>query len=360
MSLLQNPSAMAINKALSGGHKFTLSERINDVEYRTFVKPDLLTNLLNPTVTPHRGRSFQWDVVVESLQKVAGKSYSEDGPSLITNTALQRTASIPAFGLTYELNSNDVDMRRKPGTDDKEIIQDLMAVQSQKMMDAYDIFNEDAMIELVVNDQNIVSGGPGEVYNWSTVYEGGTRAAATDLLLGTASPEEVRDAFYSMLDTANQNLRKRGLRAQGWIHVCGKDMFNKLATNEAALGDTYSISPILNLKVDPIPSMMIGSHNYRNFVSNQTGVRHVQYQASMDGISPIIGDDDGYLIPVGVDNMFTIELAPDDELFKTNDLAQPMYMYYEETRTELRVASATNRLFRNTVPNAIVATTTSN
>lgn len=357
MSLLRNPSAMSIRKELAGGHKYELSERVSDVEFRTFLKPDLLTNLFNPVTTPHDGTSFQWDVVTKSLQKVGGKSYSEDGPSLVTDVNEQRSASIPAFGLTYELSAEDVIRRRKAGSypTTKEAISDLMADQSLKMMDAYDIFNEDAMVELIVNDRNIVAGGPFQAQEWHNVYEGTARPAATALNLAAATPEQVRDKFNEQIDRIDEELKKRGLRAGGYIHICGKTMFNGLVDVETALGQDYDIRPTLNLKIEQIPSMQVGNHRYRNFTSSQTGVMHIQYKASMDGATPLIGENDGYLIPIGVENMFTIELAPDVTLDSKGELAEPMYMYYEETRHELRVASATNRLYRNTVPAAISA-----
>jgi hypothetical protein len=361
MSILQNPSSMLIRKELAGGHKFTLEERISSTEYHTFLIPDLLTNLLSPVVTPHDGTTFQWDVVTKTVQKVSGKSYSQDGPSLTLDTASQREASIPAFGVSYELSGTDVNRRRKAGAYPtiKEAIADLMSDQAMKMMNAYDIFNEDALIDLIVNDRNIVAGGPFQQYNWSTVYTGAVRPAAIDLDVGAASASEVRNAFYAALDKGNEALRRRGLRASGWMHVCGENMFNGLADVEASLGDAYDIRPTLNLAVEGIPSMMVSTHNYRWFRANQTGVLHILYKASMDGVNTAIDTEDGYLIPIGVENMFTIELAPDVDLTNTDTpLAQPMYMYYEQTRHELRVASSTNRLFMCRVPEAIIATTT--
>lgn len=366
MNMLKNPTAINLRKELSGGHKFELEERLDSSEFRTFLKPDLLTELFSPTVTPHDGTTFLWDVVTKQSQRVGGKSYSEDGPSLIKDVATQRSAAIPAFGVTFEVAAEDVIRRRKAGAAGtvKEAIADIMADQSEKMMNAYDIFNEDAMVELLVNDQNIVSGGPFVAQEWHNLYEGVSRPAAQDLAMGSATPESVRDAFNAAIDTIEENLKRRGLRSRGYVNICGKAMFNKLVGVETDLGTDYDIRPTLNLKVEAIPSMMMGEHRYRNFTASQTGVTHIQYQASMvggtgGGGTPMIGNNDCYLIPVGVENMFTIELAPDVTLDNAGELAQPMYMYYEENRHELRVASSTNRLFMNRVPNAIKAFTTS-
>lgn len=354
-----------INKAMAGGHSFELQELLEQVEFRTFLKPDLLTNILNPNVTSHISSAFQWDVVTKSLQRVAGKSRSEDGPSVIKSTKSQRTASIPAFGITGEVSAEDVYLRRKAGTvAEMEAINELMAEVTESMMSAFDILNEDAMVELLTNDQNIVLGGPYQAQEWHSVYEGSSRPAATDLLMGTATPESVRDAFNEAIDRVEENLKRRGLRARGYVNVCGKSMFNKLVDVETALGADYDIRPTLNLKIEAIPAMMIGEHRYRNFTSAQTGVTHIQYQASMvggtdGGGAPMIGDNDSYLIPIGVENMFTIELAPDITFASVNTLAQPMYTYYEQNNYEMRVAASTNRLYMNRVPNAIVAFTTS-
>lgn len=366
MSILKNPTAFSIRKALGGGHKFELEERLDSSEFRTFLKPDLLTNLFSPKVTPHDGTTFLWDVVTKSIQRVGGKSYSEDGPSLIKDEAKQRAAAIPSFGLTYEVSAEDVIRRRKAGVGGtvKEAIADIMADQSEKMMDAYDILNEDAMVNLLVNDTNLVDGGPFVAQEWHSLYEGASRPAADDLTMATATPEDIRDAFNGAVDRITENLKRRGKRPSGFINICGKAMFNKLVDVETALGSDYDIRPTLNLKIEAIPSMMIGEHRYRNFTSAQTGVVHIQYQASMvdgtdGGGTPLIGDNDCYLIPVGVEDMFTIELAPDVTLESAGELANPMYMYYEENRHELRVASSTNRLYMNRVPNAIVKFTTS-
>jgi hypothetical protein len=349
-------------KEMAGGHSFELSERIADTEYRTFLKPDLLTNLFNPTVTPHDGTTFLWDVVTKTVQRVGGKSYSEDGPSLTKNVATQKAAGIPAFGVTYEIAAEDVIRRRKAGAypSVKEAIADLMGEQGEKMMDAYDILNEEAMVQLIVDDTNITLGGPSTPYNWSTTIEGSSRDAATDLLLGSATPESVRDAINDAIDKGNERLKKRGKRASAWIGISGKTIFNSLVDVEAALGADYDVRPTLNLKVEPIPTMMVSEHRYRNFTSSMTGVTFVQYQAQMiaaDG--PLIDTDKMYLVPVGVENMFTIELAPDVTLDNAGELALPMYMYYEQDRHQVRVASATNRLYMNRVPNAIIAFTSS-
>lgn len=355
-----NSSSAQLFKELAGGHSFTLTDRVEG-EFKAINKPRLLTSLMAPTVNTHRGRSFIYDVVPVTAQVPTGKSYSERGTDLQKDKAYQEAFAIPSFGVTYNVLPQDYDGKRVPNGGPAELMTEdyVVGLQQAKALDAFDLLNEVGMATLLVSDTNYIAGGPFTQYDYSAVIGSGSRAAATDLLLGSKDVIETRQTLSSARKVLEQKLGEAGKDASGFVLVCGDVLFGKLWEQQAQLGLGRPLMNTLDLASMAIPTITDGSFRYDNFES-EAGVTIVNYGATIIGGSKMIGDDNGYMLPVGVSNCFTVELAPAMVRGIVNTEAEAMYMFTEAgIRSGVTTEIESNRLFLNRNPELITAITSS-
>lgn len=355
-----NSSSAQLFKELSGGHNFTLTDRV-DGDFKFINKPRLLTSLMTPAVNTHRSRSFLYDVVPVTAQIPGGKSYSERGPDLKKDKAHQEAFGIPSFGLVYNVLPQDYDGKRVPNGSNSELMTEdyVVGLQQGKALDAFDLLNEVGMATLLVSDANYLAGGPFTAYDYSTVLTGSSRAAATDLLLGSLDVLTTRTTLASKRKLIEQKLGEAGKDASGIVVVCGDVLFGKLWEQQANLGLGRPLLNSLDLASMALPTITDGAFRYDNFDS-EAGVTIINYGATIIGGSKMIGDDDGYMFPIGVSNTFTIELAPAMVRGIVNTEAEAMYMFTEAgIRTGVTTEIESNRLFLNRNPELIIELTSS-
>lgn len=344
-------------KELSGGHSFTLTERVEG-EYRGINKPKLLTSLIAPSVNTHRTRSFIYDVEEKTAQMFSGKSYSEKGGAIEKDGASQLTFAVPSFGLTFNVLPQDYDGKRIPNSSEMMSAEYVVGKQMELGADAMDLLNEVGMADIIVNDTNYLSDtGPGTSYDYSQYITGTSRAAAKDIDFDALDALGVRRAIVAERKVIEQRLGLSGKSASGFVLICGDVAFECLLEAEAQLDLARPLENSLDVASMGIETIGDGSSSFRydNFKS-QSGVQVVNYGATIIGGNKVIEDNAAYLLPVGVSNMITIELAPAMVSGIVNTEAEPMYVFTEEgLRTGVSTEIETNRLFLNRNPELITA-----
>jgi len=362
-NLKLNSSPQDLVKELAGGHSFVLTERVEG-EYRGINTPKLLTAIMAPTINTHRTRAFIYDVENKTAQLPVGKSYSEKGANQQKDSHNQIGLTIPSFGTTYQVLPQDYDGKRKPNSSEFMTEAYVVERQQETALAGMDLLNEIGMAELLVNDRNYLSGGPFTQYNYSEVNGiTGGRAAPTAIDFAASDSFNVRRQVTRLRKVLEQRLGEAGKDAEGFMLICGDNAFDRFSESEAQLGLARALMSELDLASLRIPVTTEGVNStqfrYDNFKS-EAGVTVVNYGSTILNGGTVIGDDDAYLIPYGVSNMITIELAPAMVRGIVNEEAEAMYVFTEAgLRSGVTTEIETNRLFLNRNPELITAITTS-
>lgn len=143
-----------------------------------------------------------------------------------------------------------------------------------------------------------------------------------------------------------------GMMHRGLVALCGEGFFDALvghATVEKAY-DRYLESEFLRT-------------TQRNQQGNApgfpfAGVQWREYKGSVGG-QDFIGDDDAYLVPMGVPDMFVTNFAPADYMETVNTVGLPYYAKQERMRMDkgVELESQSNPISICTRPDAIVKLT---
>lgn len=352
-----NSSPASLVKAMQPGYAFRMVDVV-EADFQAINTPQLLTALMAPSVNTHMSKSFIYDQVSEEGQILSGKSYSERGELFTKEQAKQLTFAIPSFGGTFSVLARDYAEKRIPGTNDLMDESYVLGKQLGKVDRAMDLLNELGMASLLVGDTNYVNGGPFTAYDYSNEIRGASRAAALTPDLDALDIIEWRTIVEDAIDKTAEKLGKAGKSASGYVMVAGKNFFNKLYALEAQLGLPRDLKTGSDFASEGMPTITVGEFaNFRAFVDS-ANVMVVKYTANILG-SALIGADDAYLVPVGVENMFSIELAPADTREAINKEAQAMYVWTDEDRRGVYYEVESNRLFFNRNPELITAFTES-
>ena len=350
------PGAL-LSKAMMPGYKFRMVDAVQG-EFAAINTPKLLTTMLSVDVNSHKSKSFLFDVEEMTAQLMNGKSFTEVGNKFTQDVASQLSFGIPSFGGAFSVNVADWNEKRIPNSTEMMDEEYVVAKQRMKVEAALDLLNELAIAQLITADTNYVAGGPGAVYNYSTVFTGSARPAATTLNFTTNADnrQKLREIIEDAIDVTTDALAKRMKSASGYIFVCGKNLFTAIYGLEANVDSPRELRTPEDFQSEGMPVISAGDFsNFRAF-SHSSGAMIVKYTANILG-TKLIGDDDGYLIPVGVENMFSIELAPAQTRDDAGKDAQALYMWTEADRRGIHFEFETNRLFMNRSPEAITAFT---
>lgn len=336
-----------------------MMEDISSDITRKPLKPGLFTALL----TPHRDYKdtsvFSFDVGETTVQLPAGKSFTEIGTVEIEKDHLaKKYLEIPSFELGYTLSPTDRAARKKPGSTELMNEEDLIIEMEAKLKLGWELFEELALAELIVNDRNIIRGGPHTQYNFHQELLGEARAAKVDMDLGDQNADHFIN-FGEVKDEFEEELRRYGISAERIMVPCGRTFFNARLEIEKQVGITRELSSVRDLVSEIVPTMTVGDFNYQMFESHD-GLIYVKYSANITG-TKMIADEDAYMVPIGItENLIEVVYAPAVTQSYVNTTALDMYTWTDsDERAGLTVMTESNRLYANRRPKAIKRLTTS-
>lgn len=338
---------------------FMMEDISSDIT-RKPLKPGLLTALL----TPHRDYKdtslFSFNVGETTVQLPDGKSFTEIGTVEVEKDRLaKKYFEIPSFNLGYTLTPTDLAGRKKPGSTELMNEEDLIIEMEAKLQLGWELFEELALAELLVNDTNIVRGGPHVQYDFYQELIGEARAPKLDMRLGDVGADhfirsgEAKDEF-------EQELRRYGISAERIMVVCGRTYFNARLEIEKQEGISRELSNARDLVSEIVPTMTVGDFNYQMFESHD-GLIYVKYSANIIG-TKLVADENAYMVPIGItENLIEVVYAPAITRSYVNTTALEMYTWMDsDERAGLTVMNESNRLYANRRPKAIKHLTTSN
>lgn len=346
-----------LNKALeaSFGSSFSMNDQTDVVERRP-LRPGLLTTLMGGMVNSQYGytHTFTYDETELGMALPGGKSYSEFGPDVQKHVARKRYFEIPSFGLTARVAPADWANRRQPGTTQLMTEEYLIAQMETKVQNAWDLLDELAFAQLLTTDTNITLGGPFESYNFYSDIVGTARPAPTFIDTSAANPEI---ALRAEVEALQEEVARAGDTMTGVIAITGSAAFNALYEIEQNVGLARPIVFGLDLAQQPIQTMSGGGNTttYQvQYFDSFSGIRFVNYGASILAGQRAIPTDQIYLIPVGARNLIRVAYAP--ALTRTYANTQALGMYtWTKTDERLGVVMATesNKLYSLINPRAI-------
>jgi len=349
----------ALGQAFTGGFQM---EDISMGTQRTYAKPRLLTAMFGTDLTNEylTTTSFKYDEETKSVALPNGKPYHELGANLTKDRARTFHYEVPSTGLQFNASPADVSGIRKPNTMDLLKTEDILAQMSIKAEDSWSNYDELGLAQLITTDTNIVRGGGGLVYNFYTDQVGSARGAAIDMDLGTAAATSTFiEAFMKQRKLNRQEIARGGESATAQVVICGDNFFNKRYAIEIQESLARPIRAELDLASMAIPTISDGNFAYDNFKSHD-GFLYINYGAEIIAGTNLIGDDDAYIVPVGMVNGLGKKYAPAQTQDYVNTQALSMYSeYWEDNRTGVTVAQESNCLFFNGNPRAITHLTTS-
>jgi len=358
MKITETVLDKALGQSLSGGFHLT---DITAGTQRTYVKPRLLTAMFGTELTNEylTTTNFKYDETTSSVALPDGKQYQDLGSNLTKDRAKAFHYDVPSFGLQFNAAPQDVSGRRKPNSMEALETSDVLAEMTIKAEASWSNFDELGLAQLITTDTNIVRGSGAEEYNFYTDQVGTTRPAAIDMNLGTAADFTTTiQAFMKQRKLNAQEIARGGESATAQVVICGDNFFNKRYAQEVQETLARPMRSAVDLASMAIPTTSDGNFNYDNFKSHD-GLWYINYGADIIAGTNLIGDNDAYIVPVGLANGLGKKYSPAQTMGNVNTQAFSKYAsYWTDDRTGVTVAEESNVLFFNGNPRAITHLTT--
>lgn len=343
-------------KAMEPGTGFELQNMVPEMtEYRGFLNPKTITNLLNPSFVPMNDNTFFYDEMVSTAVMPNGKRYDDKGKIMGKDRPKQHRFGIPSSGLQYVVKNRDVKNKRIPGTQDMMTHEYLIAREQVKVMGAYDLYNEYNLAKVLTTDVMDPLDG-GQFFtppNYYTDIVGTTRPAATLTNLAGTDLSTYRSLIEDKKDAITEEAARHNRSISGWVMICGKDYFNGVRTLEEQDNLAREIRGI-DLIQEETQVLSDGTFANIRFLDGSDGVRYIKYSASILTGEKLIADDKAYLVPTGVSDLFYVGLAPtDNDPELCTQEGRTMYMWSEQNRQGYHFEVESNRLYGCKLPQLI-------
>lgn len=144
-----------------------------------------------------------------------------------------------------------------------------------------------------------------------------------------------------------------GIMTTGYVALCGKGFFDALVTHPI-------VEAAYNRWLDGayLRDVQRGADSVASSGFSYAGVAWREYRGSVSGQS-FIGDDDAYLVPMGVRDMFQTRYSPADYIETVNTVGLPYYARQQpmDFNKGVEIESQSNVINFNSRPNAVIKLT---
>lgn len=346
-----------------------------EVDFRTVVKPLLLSAIFNPKTNYELTNSFTYDTRARTYQLPETKQYTETGPAVTFDTQNQKSFIISSAGLQGSFTPQDMANQRQAGSltfKDQVYYQSMIA---DKLDTAWDLDLELSFAQILSDDTNRLTNTKGTSYNYFTTIEGVTRKAYFDAVTsGTAystngsgkfdivfaTQADVAAYMNDMKDILYAEAAKAGISGGMVVAICGTNWFNKRLKAEKQEGLARSLRSAKDFVSEVVPQVNYGGINYNTFTGAADDITYIKYGAGILSATDLIGADDCKLTLVGGTSNFSINYAPAMRMSTINQRALPMYRW--GTMDEVagfRQLTESNRLVLLEKPSTVIHLTSS-
>lgn len=320
------------------GNGFQLNDMTTQVNMGNMAQPSLLTAIMGAASVTGKEyldgtNIFEYDETNYTPATMNGKDFSQKGERLSTDKPRNRFFEVGSKGISLNVSPKDVVRRRRPGSTEHLALEDILNEQIMKAEGAVAFEEELESAQILTLGTNRTAGGPAPSYDFHDDILGSSRpAAATINFAGTAPVAST--AIRNQTKVLRNRAAKYGLQVSGFDIIAGDDFFNAAYEYEKKVSIARDLRQQLDLVSQAVPVLVNGSFQYDNFDSPVSGVRYINYSASLAG-SKLIADDAAYLIPrLSGDVLVRKVYAPAQTTTYVNSVAQELYAWFYQDEFE--------------------------
>lgn len=290
--------------------------------------PNLISTLIGDAMDVEYLNTNKWEHDSRTTRVVLpeDKSFSERGDYFGAREQVKtHLFKVPSFGIQSHVRPTDAIRSRQPGTKDTlDTMDRLVANDIRDIRRSFALLQEVALAHLITTGTSYVPNGSAPDYDFYTEYAGTSAAARPkiefDLDNPLAYPREDGENARALI---NDNLLD-GQSVEDYVALCGRTFFQKRIkhpSEEKAMVDRSGIDA-----QDPLIKRLANfAQQYRMFRGSD-GILYVQYDAKIGG-TPVIADNECYVMPTNVQGMFARRYAPAETMQYVNTIALPEYAW---------------------------------
>lgn len=349
---IQSGASEEIQKSLIGvqGSPYELESTLPLIERRP-VKPQLMSAILagNTNRDYFTGDTFVYDSTDYGVVIPTGKRYDAMGARVTKDKGVTYRWGIPSFGVSGNVMAKEWANKRKYGTTNEYMTEeDVLSQVNEKIGTGWDLQLEQQLIHLVVNDTNDVSGGP--FIEWDFHHEILGSARTTQNITFTNANIDQAEQLRTQKKHLVQEMIKAGEQVQDFVCICGSNFFDAVYALERNEDHARELKSEYDFSSQEMTSDSIGTQSFKvdNFVHSRSGIRFVEYTASIGGQA--IPSNQGFLMPVASSQFIRVGYAPAQDRDNANTVAQEKYGWTQTNRTGITVYEESNFLTAMTNP----------
>lgn len=359
-----------ITKAVrSESNSYEITDVTQGITRRSSVKPGLITALLGGDTNDFSltQDKVSYDELTETMQLPNGKRFDEVGGSeIILDDARELTYRSGSYGYSAKIKPADVSGKRKPFSEEVYTMADRAAEASMKMENGWALFEELSYAKVLSTDANYTFGGPAKSYNFYTDIYGSARPSITgDASFDFSGTATIEDQTNALTDQMQEECARNNTNYSSLVMLCGGTFFDRrFAYERDQAGNVLA----LNQTTLDLGALGVSRQNFdgddvvfkrRHFTSALDGITYIRVPDAIGGQLLMGSQDNGFLIPVGADNMLARVYTPAQTKQYVNTVAMKKYAEYREhDRLGDVYAEECNVLYMNRTPKLIIPVTT--
>lgn len=313
-----------------------LTDKVNKIP-RTPTVFDQLLNVSDESVTT---TTVQVDVVQRNLDLMVAQRRGGERTNIKNASYITKSFVTPFFTLDGAIKPTDLQNLRQAGTaNDVETVDNVRMNIMEDTRRYHAALRQKAVAE-AIKGLSYVGNDLYPVYNYYTEFGVSKTTVPFDFTSATMDPlKQAEIARRAIVDNAQD-----GASSYQVVALCGYKFFDGLLANPS-FREAYQ--SYLN-GAQPLRDRMGGDSNIRQMTFGN--VVYVDVSSQKLGGASLLGDDDAWMIPVGIPNMFRAFYAPGDLISEVNKPGREMYMIEKTDYRSVKMETETSMIVVNTRP----------
>lgn len=288
------------------------------------------------------------DVVTEKTD-VMGDTRRGGARNFVGNeSVLTKAFSVPFFTLDGVVRPTDLQNLRRWGTENELQSTDEAIERIATRIRRYQgALREKALME-AIKGVAYAPNGTTTAYNYYTEFGQTAVTQVFDLANAASNPIEIAENVWGqIIDKADDGAGNYEI-----VALCSSGFFTKLIANDH-VKDAYLYYQSTQ---EPLRTRQGAGSINREFVFGN--IKYQEHRGSFGG-TPLIPADEAYFMPVGIEDMFTVNHAPADHLDYVNTEGQEAYLWLhrDPKGRKVEIESETAMLVINSRPELCVRST---
>lgn len=320
-----------------------LTDMINKVP-RTPTVFDQLLNVVDNSIST---TTVQVDVETRNLDLMVAQKRGAERTNIKQAAYVTKSFVVPFFTLDGAVRPTDIQNLRQAGTaNDLETVDNVRLNIMQDIRRYHAALRQKAVVE-ALKGNSYVGNDLYTTYNYYTEFGVTQSTVPFDFTNANMDPiAQAELARRAIVDKAMDN-------SSGYqiVCLCGYKFFDGLLANPT-FREAYTY--YLNGK-QPLRDRMGGNSNIRQM--EHGGITYIDLSVEKLGGVSLIGDNDAYFVPVGIEGMFRAFYAPGDLLDEANKPGKEIYMIEKRDYRSVKMETETAFMVVNTRPELVVRAT---